>query len=362
MFPDRHLAIASAFLEPGLAFYSFGRYALCEALRRAGVGPEGAVLLPTLHCRAIVEPVLHLRAEARFYPVTPDLRPDMDALELCAEQGGVRAMVLTHYFGFANALDEAQDFCARHGIALIEDCAHAFYGEHRGKPLGTFGSYAAASAWKFFPVRDGAVFRDNVGGPPVQLGCRPMIAELKGGLALLERTLQRAKSSRQPLPALDGPELAARAARLVGAGDGEAGDPVFLPQFAADAGARLSRALTAHAAHGRIIESRRKNYLRWLEAAIGLPGAVPLFTSLPDGVVPYAFPLLGDSDGRLFHALKLAGVPLWRWEDMAVTDCQVAAQYRMRLAQLPCHQSLSADEMGWMLTVLKSVLSTYRPD
>lgn len=347
-------AIPSAFLESPWPFFPLGRHALAEALRCTGAGRESAVLLPAFHCRSMVESVLEQGAEARFYPVTADLRPDFDALGTLAEDGKVRALVSTHYFGFPNVPEEAQSFCVRHGISLIEDCAHAFYGSHQGKALGTFGRYAVASVWKFLPVRDGALLRDNAGGPWPGLRPRPWKSEAKACAALLEGGLRRALP-RGSLPAVVAGEWAAQAQALAARGGGEEGVPTFQADQVGSAGLRVSRALMAGVAHGRVIRRRRGNYLRWLEGVRDLPGLRPLFPHLPEEVVPYAFPLLADAEGVLFHALKLAGIPLWRWEDMAVTDCPVSREYRIRLLQLPCHQELHTRELDWMLEVVRTV-------
>lgn len=361
-FGRKEHSIASAFVDRRLSFFSFGRYALTEALRRAGAGSGTAVLLPAFHCRSMAESVIHLNAEARFYPVTPDLQPDFAAARELAGDGKVRAMVLTHYFGFVNALDEALSFCSNQSMALIEDCAHAFYGEHNGQPLGTFGQYATASAWKFFPVSDGAMLRDNTGGPAAKLRSPPTTTELKAYAAMLKRGMERLIHGRS-LPAIDGPELlkGARtiADRLASLGGGETGTSTFQPEFEHLAGLRASRAYISVIAHGPIAHRRRKNYLQWLEGIKDLPGLRPLFPNLPESVVPYAFPLLADAEGVLFHAVKLAGIPLWRWEDMAMTDCPISREYRLRLLQLPCHQGLREEELDWMLSVFQTVSSRF---
>ena len=357
-FGRKEHSVPSAFLDRGLSFFSFGRYALAEALRRTGAGSGTAVLLPAFRCRSMVESVIHLNAEARFYPVTADLQPDFAAAQELAGDGKVRAMVLTHYFGFVNALDEAQAFCSHQSMALIEDCAHAFYGEHDGKPLGTFGHYATASAWKFFPVRDGAMLRDNTGGPAAKLRSPPTKAELKACAAMLESGMKRSihKSS---LPVIDGPELLGRAKtiadRVASLGGGEIGTSTFHSECVHLAGLRASRTHISVITHGHVAHQRRKNYLRWLEGVRDVPGIRPLFPSLPDRVVPYAFPLLTDAEGLLFHTVKLAGIPLWRWEDMAVTECPISRDYRLRLLQLPCHQDLREEELDWMFDVFRTV-------
>jgi hypothetical protein len=69
------------------------------------------------------------------------------------------------------------------------------------------------------------------------------------------------------------------------------------------------------------------------------------------------FPLLISRPDPDFFRLKQAGLPIWRWDDMAVSACPVAAGYRTQLLHLPCHQGLSDAQMNWMLALVKDVLS-----
>lgn len=339
-------------------FFIYGRYALVEALKRAGAGPNRAVLLPAYHCRTIVESALYIGAEIRFYPMKADLKPDFASMDRLFEAGNVSALLVTNYFGFANALKETREFCDRKGIAMIEDCAHSFYGEHEGIELGTAGDYAIASAWKFLPVRDGAMLRDNNNSRiATDLKRQSILREMKSCIELVTAQFRPEKTGTS-LPDPDGPLLVSRAREIETAGvkgrKVEAAE--FHPRQVDLAGLKVSRWSVLHSPHDRVGESRRMNYKRWLDGIRGLSGVEPLFAELPDGVVPYAFPLLTDSAGLIFHALKLAGIPIWRWEDVAETDCPVARNYRLRLLQLPCHQDLTAKQIDWMLAIVRAVL------
>lgn len=349
--------VASAFLDcPD--FFVQGRYALAEALKRAGVVRGSVVLLPSYHCRTIVESVLFLGAEARFYPMTETLRPDFPAMDRQVADGRARVLLLTHYFGFPNALPESVRFCETHGLDLVEDCAHAFYGSHAGRVLGTAGRYAVASAWKFLPLRDGAVLRDNWDGQAGTVLRRPALRSEIRAAAVMLRNKLLGIPPRPVLPVPDYDTLV-RHARRIGASrppDAGAEGIQFLPEQVDMSGQAVSRWLVRHAEHDRVIRRRRENYLHWLAGVAGLAGVRPLFDRLPDGTVPYAFPLLTDAAGLVFHALKLAGIPIWRWEDVATTDCPISQGYRLRLLQLPCHQDLRREEIDWMVAVLRGVL------
>ena len=348
----------SAFLSQQ-DFFVFGRYALVEALKRAGVGPGKAVLLPAYHCRTIVESVLHLGAEARFYSMQENLKPDFVSLKKLIADGTVRAVLLTHYFGFPNALIETKQFCDNVGVRLIEDCAHAFYGEHEGHVLGTVGDYAVASAWKYLPLRDGAFLRDNTPQQraSVRLKRASLNCELKALIGALKTWfLREGKPSK--LPAVDFESLTEHALE-VASYPKVVIHPLevqFHPHQVEMSGLRFSRWLVSHANHQRVIERRRENYLYWLKCIADIPAVKPLFSTLPDGVTPYAFPLITDSAGLAFHLLKLAGVPIWRWEDVVKTECEVSQNYRLRLLQLPCHQDLTKAQIDWIVEILRGAL------
>jgi dTDP-4-amino-4,6-dideoxygalactose transaminase len=310
--------------------YPYGRYALAEALRRAGVGRGTAVLMPAVHCRVMIDPALHLGADMIFYTVLRRLGPDLSQLQLLVQEPRVRALVLPHYFGFPNEVAVVAALCRAHGVALIEDCSHAYYGAVGDRMLGTFGAYSFTSVWKFLPTPDGALLRDNSGAASGGRAPAGLDAELRGLSKVLCPTdgSRRHRSSRPEPRSTYNPALACRSALLT------------------------SRWIARTAAHGRITESRRAHYQRWLNGLEGTSGVTPLFPVLPDGVVPYVFPIVAGDPARTFATLRNAGVPIWRWEDIAasaVEACTLANEYRSSLLQLPCHQDLSNDDLDWLI-------------
>ena len=164
-----------------------GRIAIALALREMGIKPGDAVLMPAYHSPSMIPPVLHLGAAPLFYRLRPDTSPDLG--DIAARLApNVKALVVTHYFGFVQDLSTLRSFCDAHGLLLLEDCAHSFFGEHGGKPVGAWGDYAAASSMKFYPVYEGGVLvsaRHGLG----QVALRTAGAgfEAKATLATLER-------------------------------------------------------------------------------------------------------------------------------------------------------------------------------
>lgn len=337
--------------------YARGRYALHDAYRLSGVGPDGALLAPSYHCRTMIDPAVALGAEVVPYPLTPALEPDMAGLAAAAASAGrpVRALLLTHFFGFARSVREAADFCRTHGIALIEDCAHVWMPAAMPAGVGTTGRYAVSSYYKFVPSDDGALLHANADAPLPAHARRPTVMdELKG----LARVYQHARPTAPSHHALDG-------AGQHTDGDcgrhwvesSEAPSAHYRPGDQGRTSLRASSWILRHSDGSHLARRRRHRYAQWLDAVRGLPGCRPIFPVLPEHCVPYMFPLHIESPGPAFARLKHMGMPIWRWDEMVLSNCPTAAAYRLGLLHLPCHQSLGDAEMAWMTRTVAQVLN-----
>ncbi|MGL5096548.1 MAG: dTDP-4-amino-4,6-dideoxygalactose transaminase, partial [Planctomycetia bacterium] len=82
-------------------------------------------------------------------PVFVDVHPDTmnfderDAARKITPR--TRAMAPIHYAGVGCAMDELMELARKHEITVIEDNAHGFLGEYRGRRLGTIGPMGALS-------------------------------------------------------------------------------------------------------------------------------------------------------------------------------------------------------------------------
>ncbi|GAA5506768.1 dTDP-4-amino-4,6-dideoxygalactose transaminase [Novipirellula caenicola] len=56
-----------------------------------------------------------------------------------------RAIAVVHYAGVGCEMETINAIAKRHGIAVIEDAAHAIFGYYRGQALGTIGRFGTAS-------------------------------------------------------------------------------------------------------------------------------------------------------------------------------------------------------------------------
>jgi len=350
-----------------------GRVAIALALRELGVQAGDTVLVPAYHSPSMIPPVLWRQATPVFYRVGPDARVDLADLASKID-AGTRAVMVTHYFGFPQDMAPIRALCDARGIALVEDCAHAFIGEHAGQPLGSWGDYAIASSMKFFPIYEGGALVSKTRGlDGVQVRSAGAGFEAKALLNSLERGFAygrlpavqaalwlplRAKSALWGM-LKRGRKTPARAL----APDSSDSSFDFDPRWLDKRSSLFARGMLRLASPARIQALRRSHYARLDAALRDLPGIRPLHAQLPDGACPWVFPLLVDEPEALFARLKALGVPLTRfghplWAGMAPDICPNAAMLSRRVLSLPCHQELRDSEVDWLVeAVRKAVLA-----
>jgi len=163
---------------------SYGRTAFFYILEAFGFPPGGEIIFPALTFWVMPE----MARQAGLTPVFADVDPvtfnvTASAIERAMTPKTV-AVVPTHLWGLPCDMNEIAAVAARHGLVVIEDCAHALGATYDGSPVGTFGDAAIFSLQTFKPL--------NAYG---------------GGVAVVRdhNVAQRvaARASQQPAPGID---------------------------------------------------------------------------------------------------------------------------------------------------------------
>jgi dTDP-4-amino-4,6-dideoxygalactose transaminase len=119
--------------------------ALHTAVVTLGLGPGDDVITTPLTFVASVNVIEHVGARPVLVDVAPDtLNIDPAAIE-AAITPRTRAIIPVHYAGHPVELDAIQAIAARHGLAIVEDAAHAVAARYRGRPIGASGNPVAFS-------------------------------------------------------------------------------------------------------------------------------------------------------------------------------------------------------------------------
>lgn len=138
--------------------------ALHLAYLAAGIAPGHEVILPTYTFVATANAAVYCGARPVFADVIGRKRPVIDPADVQARiTPRTKAIVAVHFGGYSAPMDELTELCAQHGIALLEDAAHAPLAHLRGKPLGTWGLAGAFSFFsnKVLPVGEGGLIATN---------------------------------------------------------------------------------------------------------------------------------------------------------------------------------------------------------
>lgn len=95
----------------------------------------------------ICDPIVQFHAIACLHnnivPVWADVRPDDFLIDPKSVEERItertKAIWVTHLWGFPAEVDTLRHIADRHGIYLLEDCAHALLAQYKGRNLGTWG-------------------------------------------------------------------------------------------------------------------------------------------------------------------------------------------------------------------------------
>ncbi|WP_024804627.1 DegT/DnrJ/EryC1/StrS family aminotransferase [Nocardia sp. BMG51109] len=122
-----------------------GTVALEIAIHLLDLNAGDEVIATPQTYKASVQPLLNYPVRVRFCDVEADsLNIDPARMESLIT-GRTRAIVLVHYGGLPCEMDTIMAIARRHGITVIEDCAHALGAEYRGRKPGALADIGCFS-------------------------------------------------------------------------------------------------------------------------------------------------------------------------------------------------------------------------
>jgi dTDP-4-amino-4,6-dideoxygalactose transaminase len=119
--------------------------ALHLSLMAVGLQPGDEVITTPLTFCASVNAIIHaggVPVLADVDPVTMNIDPQQVADKITSR---TRAILPVHFAGRPCDMDALMGLCRKHGILMIEDCAHAIETEYKGHKVGTIGDFGCLS-------------------------------------------------------------------------------------------------------------------------------------------------------------------------------------------------------------------------
>lgn len=134
-----------------------GTSALTMALKLCGIGHGDKVVSTPMTCVAGNTPIVNCQADIVWCDVDPAsgmVTPETVAAALTDD---TKAVMLVDWAGVPPELDAIHDLCKSRSVPLIQDAAHAFGAEYKGRPINHFADFTCFSfqAIKHFTCGDG---------------------------------------------------------------------------------------------------------------------------------------------------------------------------------------------------------------
>jgi dTDP-4-amino-4,6-dideoxygalactose transaminase len=310
-------------------------------------------LCPAFTCNTVSRPLQKAGGRPASFNVNRDMSIDWDHLEsLLSGRKRPKVLVWYHYLGLPLELDRVREFCREQGLLFIEDCAHALFSRHKGKPVGSFGDAAVFSIRKTLPVlQAGALVVNNRRfASRARVPWREPGPEQRAYLSDKEAYLHRLG-----LQAADRTREIQRPyyRKALNAQQRVYGDPSKFWEIDA-----LSRLVMHNADPEAVRRARRRNYRAYSREL----GELALLPKLPAGASPMGFPIVLERRDRVrdrLHELGVESVTHW-WAPLMPGGVEKRFADAMYLANheltLPCHQDVSLEDVRYVCRCLRKLV------
>lgn len=360
---------------PHTALTTSGRAAIYQALLQLQLPPSSTVLVPTYHCPTMVAPVLLANLNVAYFGLRPDGLPNLATID-ANTAAKTKAMLVSHYFGLTNSLDEVRQWCDERGVALIEDCAHCYFGDAGERQVGDWGDYATASLSKFLPVPEGGLLASA--HHPIknlQLAPQGFKAEIKGWVDVfqLATKYRRLAGFNSVMAGVFWLKTSSRNRSQTVASANKAQTTTLPTPDAATlmrdsdmariglAPLGATQSLKALLPRGCIIARRQQNFANYAGQFAHVYGARPLFPLPSKAVAPYVFPLWVDDAERVYREIRARDLPVFRWDrtwpGTPQLDGDVGPLWSQHVLQLLCHQDLSKADIEYTAQAILDLLT-----
>ncbi|MDJ0702866.1 MAG: aminotransferase class I/II-fold pyridoxal phosphate-dependent enzyme [Leptolyngbyaceae cyanobacterium MO_188.B28] len=119
--------------------------AMYIALLCLGVKPGDKVLTPAFTFTAVPSAIVHAQAEPVLVECLDNYCVDPEDLERKITPD-TKVFLLSHMRGHISHMDKITEICQKHGITLLEDCAHSLGALWNGRQTGRFGKIGCYSS------------------------------------------------------------------------------------------------------------------------------------------------------------------------------------------------------------------------
>lgn len=277
-----------------LYFFGYARHALAQGVRNLGLTEKDSLLCPKYICGSALAGLHHMKIKIIFYDIEDLRRLNLDKIRDVMQEN-TKALLVIDYFGFPANYEDIEPFCKNNGLLLIEDSCHGFLSEDgAGRKLGTIGDIGIISIRKSLAIPNGALLLTKSPmdkkylsssklyfGPLFKFFIRNLLRNIERNIPMKFIAKRNLKKSLDYIQVpCDEQEFDLN------------GYDVSMNRIA-------SYLVKKHDLKG-YVRQRRSNFDFLLKELPRSSAFRPLVTELPDGVVPFFFPVR-VSDFSFFH-------------------------------------------------------------
>jgi len=362
-------------------YYFSARYALAAGIKALGIKPGDSILLPSYNCGTEIDPIIRSKIKPVFYKIEKNLLVDCDDIRKKITDD-VKAILVTHFLGFPQPVDQIKRICTEKKLFLIEDCAHALLSTYNGKTLGSYGDMSIFSLYKTIPIPNGgALLINNRNIKPNHFPEKPNSFATTFHTAEILRCKTWGNNNLIREKGLNvlykGVYFSISFMRLLLAGFRKYFNPEALYFVRPDSApfvenlcswgiSGLSKRIINRTSFEEIKNLKRRNFEYLLDYFLKNDRGILPFGELPPGVCPLFFPIILESNEQrkmLYNTLKRRGVITHPWWDkfhaeVPWDEFPDAVYLKTRLFGFPVHQDLTLKHLEYVIEQFEEAYRT----
>jgi len=338
-----------------MTFYPLGRIALLSGLTALGLKKGDSIIMPAFICQSFIQPLQSFGFNLVFIDIGKSLELPVTVITNIVEKDdSIKAILVVHYFGLTQNIDEIANVCQKYKIKIVEDASHSFMSQLFRDRGSIKSDIEIFSMRKSLPVLDGGALRINTENYRLKKSFNSRYASILNDINyLIMRFFERL---------------------IVAVGVNIYGQ--FVNRIKVKLRGKLSHEFQEYSTNPHHASWQLKKYLRseeylqntkykitnnfnQLSQTLQDLGFRLFLKSIKDNIIPQAC-IVFDDRGGMVDYLRLNGIGAWQWPGEEMPQ-EVAQNYRQypntflfdeKLVLIPIHQSMSNKKINYITHIL----------
>jgi len=144
--------------DKNFSYFTYSREAIVEILTSNRIGPDDEVLLPSYLCSTVIESIIPVTKNIKYYKIDDCLSFDSsEVISLITDK--TKLIMFVDYFGIQTKIDKDVELALKiKDILIVKDAAHSFLSlVNDGFTKGYDYDYLISSIYKNLPIQVGCI-------------------------------------------------------------------------------------------------------------------------------------------------------------------------------------------------------------